>query len=301
MEARLGERFEGWEHLVEDVPPDLIEGPDDGVASYWPFFVERYREGRIDLHLHLRLRRPPGWSFEPQDFCALAKRAGGESEPPHPVVVRPGSRSEGFGFDGAIPSDPTYGDLMGIHEYDVQISVRGIAEGVQPPEGVGTVTTLPPVVGVIGLQTLDDCRRSWVDVPDFVCPAREGEVSRVIEGLEGTGVLTDGERRSAAIFGQRDLLTRHGVGQLIERRAPTAEDFLDHWGKVIGDGASQFGPEAFIACLGVTLSDDSIHWTFAEPLDGLVEFAQTLVRVIEGEAPVGRSGEIGLPYPGGRR
>lgn len=70
------ERREAGKDDVADVSLDTPERFHHGLASSWPFLVERYVEDKVEGHVHFRYRDLGGRvKRPPRDYCAVFKRA----------------------------------------------------------------------------------------------------------------------------------------------------------------------------------------------------------------------------------
>jgi len=122
-------RLQGYKERVRDVDADVVQQIRDRLAPAWPFYVERYAVGLMQLYVHLRIRpadpdaysrdyvvvvkasRPWGGIIShdhvlkdrKDDLGVLDDGVGGVQKPMFVVVVDVGEDGEGVPI-GVIPS-----------------------------------------------------------------------------------------------------------------------------------------------------------------------------------------------------
>lgn len=80
-EELLDEFFQLGDDLTPNVVAEFGELGNGRDTPRWPFWVKRYTEGEIRMHVHHRVRSCDG-NFHHTDRCAVYERAGAGQQSP---------------------------------------------------------------------------------------------------------------------------------------------------------------------------------------------------------------------------
>jgi hypothetical protein len=232
-----------------DSVDDVALYPSEGVRATPPGgtrpLPEEYVEGQQGVHVHLRveaLREGRGTGLVGCDLCAVFKRT---------KIDVDGSGQVGSVREVSPSADSDLRDMrrsMFVH----------VVKLTKHPEGVRRVL----IPSIVRLQSLDDCLRSWIDVPDFVTAfalrpfsvAKDRELGSSIEGVRqgATSLMPDSEF----------------VGEIVEGRAEVVEAVPDDEAEACRDWFGEFDVSELLAALTVDMTDVSVSMSLS-PLTNL--------------------------------
>src|ERR1700676_2840783 len=76
MRPLSDELLQSWEDDASDVIAEIAESGDNGRSACWPFWIERYVEGDIVIHLHYSVIRVGDRDGHYAQYCAVLEGAG---------------------------------------------------------------------------------------------------------------------------------------------------------------------------------------------------------------------------------
>lgn len=249
----------GEDHVL-DVVPKAPQRLKHGSARRWPFWVESYVEGRVEVHLHYRVRASDHRLHEVEK-CAIFERANLDIGVA-PTQVDPPQVSDGD------PGNLTYGPG------DVAVSVE-----VDPTQLVYQgERMLSRICSVVRLQGLDNCPRS---------PFDPTELPRATSGVR----LGLGEDGKLGLAGSLTTGASQAVGQTVEAR-PQSSDYIANR---LGEGRGRLAidvtadDEVQVALreqrMWLYLSDCSVGLRREEALDLPLNLLEMLVCSVEPAPP----------------
>jgi hypothetical protein len=231
-------------HETPNVVADLLERLNDSLPEQWPFFVENYVKANAGVHVHIGIQAAQsGLCFAFTNQYPLRYSRGR-------FVYRP-----------SLPVNKVDGNLGNRH-VDASVLVP-ITEYVQEGKRI-----LPGVSGwpsVERLQLLDECLRSWRDVPDPALSFRRSH-----------GAF-DEDRELGAIC----LLLCHradqSTGKIVESRPEVVDAVPDDQRELLVESSTGHVKDVMAAVM-IELAGNRIRTTIGYPLDRNPHSLQVLVR-----------------------
>lgn len=246
-------------YAIEDVLSEPFKHFDYGLGVGGRTCAKRYAEGEIEIHAHFTARIE-GASAVTHNLCAVARAGTERGSPKTETHIAKGAHVA----PGPEPAAPT-----SEQRHVRQAVLVNAREFVELPEGVEAVLVPRQV---IRLQILDDCLRTWGNVPD----SPHGALSFVFADGEHESFFDICGQRVPPIVGDGEIVDKvvQGRAELVEA---VAKDEADSGGR----RPVRFGPKDVLASLRMVLVDDVVRVGSQPPLNFQFQALQVLKRPIQ--------------------
>lgn len=251
-------------HARKDHPFDVAKYIREHVGhrtSRRPYtLAERYVEGELSLHLHIRSRRIEG---PPHDFCAVLERGVGGSKG-HRNRLTELAQLVGRWIDGLIDRMSGEDDVVADGPNGMQdlvlIDAREFVEVPQP-------MVLRGPADLKRLQLLDNC-------PVFL-----GEIGHLVSCSLGSKEVDSVAYREGGLPVGGPLAGKYGElpDEVIERRPGVLQTIPDDHSELQRRAFSDVSPVGVIGAIRLSLVGDDVRLTLQKGADPPIEFLQVLV------------------------